>query len=1262
MKTSRIGWFLILITTMFALVPIADAGNLGPPVVISDEVDDQQNPAVVALPDKDLWLVVWEDWRDYTLGRRGADIYAAFVKIEDGQGVVCGEPFAVNQDARAQSMPTAAYSQGFGKILVTWQDANKPYLKYRFIDVNDLTEGGCDGYVLYDVQNVPYNPVFDCTECVGSYTCRKEISQEALCAGAGGVYIDGTCVLTEVGTLSDCRAEGGTWADIGGTESECDDAGWYWDGASCRQCQLTDYAALCTEAGGFWNGTTCIEDEQTFSTRGSDVCQDRLYYLTDPNETIGYPIHSTCSSEILAQAVGGCASLGPEWVRSNVSSSTSGIGYETLGTRSRPRVIYNEFDDRFWFGWVDKRTGRTRFRYIAWCNVAADVLFGDGSFPAYGAISAGRVDRDDRWGNVRAADWIFPPDVFRNQVSAQGRLLTRTTSEDDEVRIYEFFDSTNSVDLAADSMSGEVYFVWEGEREEATVTVQCSERVVEFSSTSSPEGVHVFGIPNSYVPETGIHSLNISGDAASQYHPSVHFDPVTRRFLAAWEDTRDGANSKIYGQLIQAVSGSPYNANFLMMTAEERTLLGETFAEARQTAPAVGYDHTNQRFLVTWQDSRNGAVSEENIDIYAQYVDGEGSLRGQNHLISSADAGGFSAKGNQYAPRIAYNLGNHVFLCVWKDARNFDTISRSDLYGQPFTLGQPQLTILDADGNPIYPSVLKFGNLLVGEVGSKTISLENTGDAAQELCEITGLDDPFAFVSVESRLVDGFEDTCLKLSPRMSTSMTIEFAPTRSGSYVDGFVVKTAAGDQVVGVNGGAESLVTVDRGQLDFGDVLVGVSKTLSFRIYNRGDTAAAVLDISEPEDVFSVSGITTSTTIPAGGSLQVSVSFQPDAMGDFSSEISMIFSLGDLTISLKGRGVDSPVAFSPLSLDFGAVKVANEKSLVTQVQNVSGANVVIENIEAPSNPFSLDMETALPHTIAPGESLSFTVTFRPAAKGNFADDVVLTITSGGETFTANMPVSGAGMAYPLRFFSNIPGSTILYPGQKEIWAMELMGDGAALDAIREPVYGDFKEVVHQMPSLTGADGHYIYSLFFDEAEPAGKYPGQVRFDLDGAKQPVTQDFLITLKELPEAWEHCPSAPSLDVEIAGDRAYHIDLVDWLRKPIPVTLSMNWGCAPKDVTEGTLYFLVMWKGRFFYLDPATGRFMEGVRPTVHTGFPAAGSGTLNFNRIRPLGIDDYRGVWKFYLAVLPEGGKALFYGSAVLIIEEGTGGEVRDLG
>jgi PKD repeat protein len=82
----------------------------------------------------------------------------------------------------------------------------------------------------------------------------------------------------------------------------------------------------------------------------------------------------------------------------------------------------------------------------------------------------------------------------------------------------------------------------------------------------------------------------------------------------------------------------------------------------------IAYNPDDNEFLLVWQDYRNG----NNWDIYAQRLDGDGALLGDNFVINSSSY-------HQDVPHVIYAPGQDRFLVAW---RHYTSASQYDLYGQ----------------------------------------------------------------------------------------------------------------------------------------------------------------------------------------------------------------------------------------------------------------------------------------------------------------------------------------------------------------------------------------------------------------------------------------------------------------------------------------------------------------------------------------------------------------------------------------------------
>lgn len=165
-------------------------------------------------------------------------------------------------------------------------------------------------------------------------------------------------------------------------------------------------------------------------------------------------------------------------------------------------------------------------------------------------------------------------------------------------------------------------------------------------------------------------NLPIADGVNWQQYPSLASDSVNGQFLVTWdEDTwqsdNDNGNLEIYGRLVDAQSG-----DFLT------SALTVSDAVSHQGKSSAAFDSANTRFLISWEDYRNGESDEDMYhDIYGQFVDADGST------IETASQTNFEIRkdiGEQCKPAVAYNSTNASFLVAF-EAWPTDFINPSEI-------------------------------------------------------------------------------------------------------------------------------------------------------------------------------------------------------------------------------------------------------------------------------------------------------------------------------------------------------------------------------------------------------------------------------------------------------------------------------------------------------------------------------------------------------------------------------------------------------
>jgi hypothetical protein len=154
---------------------------------------------------------------------------------------------------------------------------------------------------------------------------------------------------------------------------------------------------------------------------------------------------------------------------------------------------------------------------------------------------------------------------------------------------------------------------------------------------------------------------------SNQRAPAVAYDDTSGldRYLVTWEEYNTGTrNYDIWVRFIR-YDGFLYTP-FAVSTAANNQLL-----------TSVAYDANSQKYLVVWQDYRNGTA---NADVYGRIVNADGSLGSEVAIATSATS-------NAQKPDVAYNPIAQKFLIAWEDNRS----GNWDIYGRGVD-GQGNLT------------------------------------------------------------------------------------------------------------------------------------------------------------------------------------------------------------------------------------------------------------------------------------------------------------------------------------------------------------------------------------------------------------------------------------------------------------------------------------------------------------------------------------------------------------------------------------------
>ena len=203
------------------------------------------------------------------------------------------------------------------------------------------------------------------------------------------------------------------------------------------------------------------------------------------------------------------------------------------------------------------------------------------------------------------------------------------------------------------------------------------------------------------------------------------------------------------------------------------------------------------------------------------------------------------------------------------------------------------------------PSSLSFGYQTVGNRTHKNFTVKNTGTKAVTLYSMVATD---GFV-VDQTWADG---NSLGLAAGASKTFSAYFAPTQVKSYSGKITIKSNAanGDLVIPLSGIGEEaqgyLEIVSGENLDFGNVNLGASGTLTAKIRNTGEARLNILGITCPDGF---SAACSASSISEGYNATVTISFVPSVAKTYSGSVIIHTDAENESVSINvtGKGIKS-------------------------------------------------------------------------------------------------------------------------------------------------------------------------------------------------------------------------------------------------------------------------------------------------------------------------------------------------------------------
>jgi hypothetical protein len=296
------------------------------------------------------------------------------------------------------------------------------------------------------------------------------------------------------------------------------------------------------------------------------------------------------------------------------------------------------------------------------------------------------------------------------------------------------------------------------------------------------------------------------------------------------------------------------------------------------------------------------------------------------------------------------------------------------------------------------PARIKFGEVVLGQSETQLITVTNTGQTSSTISAIGVSDSQFSVSSTSLPVT---------LGAGQSVSVNVTFTPSVAawtGAKIT-FTSKPSLSIQMGG-SGVTSKPLTATPSSLSFGSVTMGSRASIPVVLTNASTSKESLTAFQITGTSFSVSGPTLPLSLRAGQSIQLTVTFAPQATGVAGGNV---FVTGmSLNVPLTGTGTTvGQLTLAPTALNFGSIDVG---SSTTQSSTLSaiGGSVTISSAALSSAQFAI-AGASFPMTLSAGQSVQMSLVFSPTKGGTSSGQ--LTLASNASNSPSTESLAGTGI-----------------------------------------------------------------------------------------------------------------------------------------------------------------------------------------------------------------------------------------------------------
>jgi len=308
------------------------------------------------------------------------------------------------------------------------------------------------------------------------------------------------------------------------------------------------------------------------------------------------------------------------------------------------------------------------------------------------------------------------------------------------------------------------------------------------------------------------------------------------------------------------------------------------------------------------------------------------------------------------------------------------------------------------------PTTQNFPNTTIGASSATQTSTLTNGTANSITLSSGTLTDATDFTET---------DNCNgALASGASCTLTFTFKPASAGTLASTFSIKDSTDASIAttasltGTGVAAPTpTASLTPASFNFGAATVGESSTdpspETFTLTNTGTVAVTPGSVSVTGSGFTLISGNCGTSLAAGSSCTMAVTFQPAAVGTATGTISIITSAGTKTSTLTGNGVAAPTptaTLTPASFNFSSATVGESNTDPSPetftLTNTGTLPVTPGSVTVTGSGFTL-IPGNCGTSLAAGSSCTLSISFQPTAAGAVTGTLSILTNAGTKTST---------------------------------------------------------------------------------------------------------------------------------------------------------------------------------------------------------------------------------------------------------------------